>query len=164
VEGAVALLPTSILTLLLVTAIGIMQAGGFLERLIAWLERGIARSVRGTELAIIALISFTNICVSVNTVAMITAGPLANVLRKRHDIHPYRSANLLDTVSCSFPYILPYAATMVAATAIQHQVVERYAFTEVLTWGQQAPFIFYGIVLFPLMIVSVLTGFGRKRG
>ncbi len=164
VEGAVALLPTSILTLLLVTAIGIMQAGGFLERLIDWLERGIARSVRGTEMAIIALISFTNICVSVNTVAMITAGPLANILRKRHNIHPYRSANLLDTVSCSFPYILPYAATMVAATAIQHQVVERYAFAQVLTWGQEAPYFFYGIVLFPLMIGAVITGFGQKHG
>jgi len=164
VEGAVALLPTSILTLLLVTAIGIMEAGGFLKRLIAWLERVIARSVRGTEIAIIALISLTNICVSVNTVAMITAGPLANVLRKRHNIHPYRSANLLDTVSCSFPYILPYAATIVAATAIQHQVAEHYDFAVVLTWAQTAPFFFYGIVLFPLMILAVITGFGRKRG
>ena len=164
VEGAVALLPTCILTLLLVTAIGIMDAGGFLERLITWLERAIARSVRGAEMAIIALISFTNICVSVNTVAMITAGPLANALRKRHNIHPYRSANLLDTISCSFPYILPYAATIVAATAIQHRVAERYDFAVVLTWAQEAPFIFYGIVLFPLMILAVITGFGRKKG
>ena len=115
-------------------------------------------------MAIIALISFTNICVSVNTVAMITAGPLANALRKRHNIHPYRSANLLDTISCSFPYILPYAATIVAATAIQHRVAERYDFAVVLTWAQEAPFIFYGIVLFPLMILAVITGFGRKKG
>lgn len=164
VDGAVALLPTSILTLLLVTAIGIMEAGGFLEKFIVWLEKGIARSVRGTEIAIIALITFTNICVSVNTVAMITAGPLANVLRKRHNIHPYRSANLLDTISCSFPYILPYAASIVAATAIQQQVAERYAFAVVLPWAQEAPFFFYGLVLFPLMIVAAITGFGRAKG
>jgi Na+/H+ antiporter NhaC len=164
VEGAIALLPTSILTLLLVTAIGIMEAGGFLEQLIDWLDRVVARSIRGAEMAIIALITFTNICVSVNTVAMITAGPLANVLRKRHGIHPYRSANLLDTISCSFPYILPYAATIVAAIAIQRQVVEHYNFAKVLTWGQMAPFAFYCIVLLPLMIVAAVTGFGRMKG
>ncbi len=164
VEGAIALLPTSILTLLLVTAIGIMEAGGFLQRLIAWLDRVVARSLRGAEIAIIALITFTNFCVSVNTVAMITAGPLANVLRKRHGIHPYRSANLLDTISCSFPYFLPYAAPIVAAIAIQRQVVEHYNFAVVLTWGQMAPFAFYGIVLFPLMIVAAITGFGRAKG
>lgn len=164
VEGAVALLPTSILTLLLVTAIGIMEAGGFLEKFITWLEKAVARSVRGTEMAIIALITFTNICVSVNTVAMITAGPLANILRKRHDLHPYRSANLLDTISCSFPYILPYSATIVAANAIQREVAERYAFAVVLPWAQEAPFYFYGIVLFPLMIIAAITGFGRSKG
>ncbi len=164
VEGAIALLPTSILTLLLVTAIGIMEASGFLDRLISWLDRVVIRSARSTELAIISLITFTNLCVSVNTVAMITAGPLANVLRKRHNIHPYRSANLLDTISCSFPYILPYAATIVAAIAIQRQVVEHYDFAVVLTWGQMAPFAFYGIVLFTLMILAVVTGFGRRKG
>jgi Na+/H+ antiporter NhaC len=164
VDGAVAMLPISILTLLLVTAIGIMEAGGFVERFMEWLDRVVARSVRSTEMAIIALISFMNICVSVNTVAMITAGPLANVLRKRHNIHPYRSANLLDTVSCSFPYILPYAATIVAAGAIQQQVAERYAFAVVLSWAQEAPYFFYGLVLFPLMIVAVITGFGHRKG
>ncbi|MBI4539890.1 MAG: Na+/H+ antiporter NhaC family protein [Gemmatimonadetes bacterium] len=164
VRGALSMLPISVLTLLLVTAIGIMEAGGFLERLMDWLDRVVARTARSTEAAIVALISFANICVSVNTVAMITVGPLANLLRKRHNIHPYRSANLLDTISCSFPYILPYSAVIVAGTAIQRQVVERYPFATVLPWAQEAPYIFYGIVLFPLMIVAVITGFGRRHG
>lgn len=164
VEGAIALLPTAILTLLLVTAIGIMEAGGFLEKFIQWLEKWLAHTIRGTESAIVALITFTNLCVSVNTVAMITAGPLANILRKRRQIHPYRSANLLDTISCTFPYILPYAATVVAAHAIQQQVAQQYSFVQVLPWYQVATYFFYGIILFPLMIFAVITGFGRKRG
>jgi Na+/H+ antiporter NhaC len=164
VGGAVALLPICILTLLLVTSIGIMADSGFLGQLMAWLDRKVARGVRGAEAAIVALISFANVCVSVNTVAMITVGPLANELRKRHGIHPHRSANLMDTISCSFPYMLPYAATIVAATAIQRELVDRYAFAMVVPWAQEAPFIFYGIVLFPLMIVAVATGFGRKSG
>jgi len=164
VGGAVSLIPTCILTLLLVTAMGIMADSGFLPQMLAWLDRKVARGVRGAEGTIVAITSFANLCVSVNTVAMITAGPLVNELRKRHRIHPYRSANLMDTVSCSFPFVLPYAATMVAATAVQRSLVESYPFVEVLSWAEQAPYIFYGLLLFPVMIVAVLTGFGRRSG
>lgn len=164
VDGALALLPIAVLTLLLVTAIGIMEASGFLERLMEWLDGTVARTVRGAEASIVGLITFGNLCVSVNTVAMITVGPLANRLRKRHDLHAYRSANLMDTISCSFPYILPYSATIVAATGIQQTLAARYAFVPVLPWIEEAPYIFYGIILFPLMIGAVITGFGRERG
>lgn len=164
VDGAMALLPISILTLLLVTSIGIMSASGFLEALMEWLDRTVARTVRGAEAAIVGLISFANVCVSVNTVAMITVGPLANILRKRHRLHPHRSANLMDTISCSFPYMLPYSATIVAANAIQRELAVRYDFVEVIPWAQEVPYIFYGMVLFPLMIGAVITGFGRERG
>jgi Na+/H+ antiporter NhaC len=164
VDGALALLPIAVLTLLLVTSIGIMAAGGFLEQLMEWLSRTVARTVRGAEAAIVGLITFANLCVSVNTVAMITAGPLANVLRKRHSLSKYRSANLMDTISCSFPYMLPYAATIVAANGIQRELALRYDFVQVVPWSQEVVYIFYGMVLFPLMILAVITGFGRERG
>lgn len=164
VKGAMGLVPVSILTLLLVTSIGLMAEGGFLSATMNWLDRRVARSRRGAEASIVAIISFANLCVSVNTVAMITAGPLVNELRKRHGIHPYRSANLLDTISCSFPYLLPYAATIPAAAAIQRQVHEIYPFVPVLSWSQEVGFIFYGIVLFPLMILAVITGYGSRKG
>jgi len=163
-DGTLAMLPISILALLLVTANGLMEAGGFLERIMGWLNRTAARSTRAAEAAIVALISLANIFVPVNTIAMVTVGPLANRLRKNYGIHPYRSANLLDTISCSFPFILPYAAVIVAATAIQVELAKRYDFVVVLPWAQEAPFVFYSIALFPLMIVAVITGFGRKKG
>lgn len=164
VQGAMGMVPTAVLTLLLVSSLGLMEASGFLGKLLEWLHRSWARSVRGAEAAIVALISFANLCVSVNTVAMITIGPLANKLRKRHGIEPNRSANLLDTVSCSFPYGLPYSASITAAISIQHSVHERFPDVPVLTWSDQAPFIFYGMLLFPLMIVAVITGYGRRAG
>ena len=163
VDGVMGMVPVCVLALLLVTSIGIMLAGGFLQYAIDWLQEHVAKSETGTELSIIGLISFTNICVSVNTVAMIAAGPLANVLRKRFNIHPHRSANLLDCVSCSFPFLLPYAAVAVAAVAIQKQVANQYTFVEVLTVSDFAPYTFYCIGLFPVMVLAALTGFGRKH-
>ena len=163
VDGAMGMVPVSILALLLVTSIGIMLSGGFLQVVVDWLQKHWAKSETGTELSIIGLISFANICVSVNTVAMIAVGPLANIMRKRIKIHPHRSANLLDTVSCSFPFLLPYAAVVAAAVAIQKQVATQYPFVEVLTVSDFGPYAFYCIILFPLMILAALTGFGRKH-
>ena len=167
VKGAMGLVPVAILTLLLVTAIGLMAEGGFLAAMMDWLDRKFARTRRGAECSIVALTSFSNLCVSVNTVAMITVGPLINELRKRHDIHPHRSANLMDAVSCSFPTLLPYAASIPAAAAIHRQLNAQEQYSEivpVLTWSQEAPFIFYGMTLFVVMIGAVLTGWGRKTG
>ena len=164
VRGAMGMVAVSILTLLLVSANGVMQASGFLDQLLDWLSRTVARTVRGTEAAIVGLISFLNLCVSVNGVAMIAAGPMANELRKRHSIHPYRSANLLDTISCSFPYALPWTVPMVAAIGIQEEVAGSYAFVPVLEWGQMAPYVVYGWALFPIMLIAVAVGYGRKKG
>ena len=162
VEGAMALLPIAILTLLLVTTIGVMAASGFLERMMEALERAAGATIRGVEAIIVGTISLANLCVSVNTVAVVTAGPLNNILRKRHRLHAYRSANLQDTISCSFPYMLPWSATMVAAWGIQESISATYDFVEVIPWSEVWYFIFYGLVLFPFMIVAVITGFGRR--
>jgi Na+/H+ antiporter NhaC len=132
-----------------------------------WLDRKFARTRRGAEGSIVALTSFSNLCVSINTVAMITVGPLINELRKRHRIHPHRSANLMDAISCSFPSLLPYSASIPAAAAIHRQLNEQAQYSEivpVLTWVQEAPYIFYGMTLFVVMIGAVLTGWGRKTG
>ena len=164
VSGAMGLVPISVLTLLMVAIIGIMNEAGFLSRLMAWLTGAFARSARGAEGVIVVLISFANLCVSVNTVAMIATGPLVNELRKRRGIHGYRAANLLDTVSCSFPYLLPYAAVMFAGSAIQKQLAANYDFVPVVPWTHAAMYSFYPLLLFPLMIVAVWTRYGAKSG
>lgn len=162
VDGAMALTPISILTLLLITSIGIMGASGLLTSLLDWLDRAIGTSRRRAETAIAGLVSLTNLCVSVNTVAMVTAGPVANDLRRRHGISRYRSANLLDTISCSFPYLLPYAATIVAATAIQQDLARSYDFLRVTPWLEEVGYIFYPIVLFFVVVFAIVTGYGRE--
>ena len=60
VDGAVGLIPTAILPLLLVTSIGLMEEGGVMRRFMDWLDRTVARSARGAEAAIVSLISFAN--------------------------------------------------------------------------------------------------------
>ncbi len=164
VKGAMAMLPVSVLTLLLVTANGLTEAGGFLDRVLRTLQNGIARTARGTEIAIAVLISLANLFVPVNTIAMVAVGPLAARLGRPHKIHPYRVANLLDTLSCSFPFMLPYAAVIVAATAIHRELAVAFPFVPVLGWAEMAPYVFYSMALFVVMGVAVITGYGRRLG
>ena len=94
---------------------------------------------------------------------MITGGPLANDFRKRHGISKYRTANLLDTVSCSFPYILPYSSSVLVLGALQRTVQESYDFAPIVEWRELIFHFHYGNVLFPLMIIAAITGFGRGK-
>jgi Na+/H+ antiporter NhaC len=164
VKGAMAMLPVSVLTLLLVTANGLTEAGGFLDRVLQALQNGVARTVRGTETAIAVLISLANLFVPVNTIAMVAVGPLAARLGRRHKLHPYRVANLLDTLSCSFPFMLPYAAVIVAAMAIHRELAVKFSFVPVLDWAEMVPYIFYSMALFVVMTAAVITGYGRRQG
>jgi Na+/H+ antiporter NhaC len=144
IGGAGGMIDLSILTLLLVTNVGIFEKGGGNARLMAWLDRTIVKSVRGAELAIITLIAGLNLGVTVNTVAIITTGPLVNDFRKRHGINRYRAANLLDTISCSFPYALPYGAAMIAAVSIQRSLAGEGAGTpEIPWWGDRRPLLLW---------------------
>ena len=93
--------------------------------------------------------------------------PWLHELRKRHGIHPHRSANLMDAISCSFPTLLPYSASIPAAAAIHRRLAAEDQFhgiVPVLAWSQEAPYIFYGMTLFVVMIGAVWTGYGRKTG
>lgn len=162
-SGAGGMIEISMLALLLVTNIGIFEAGGANQRVMDWLDRSLAKSKRGAELAIIALISLLNLCVSVNTVAMITAGPLVNDFRKRHGIGRYRAANLLDTISCTFPYALPYAATTVAALVLQRSLAEADPAIPVTSWLEMVTHFYYAWTLFPLMLLAAITGWGRGK-
>jgi len=60
--------------------------------------------------------------------------------------------------------MLPHAAVITAAADIQQQVTEQYAFVPVVPWAQEAPYIFYGLTLFPIMVLAVITGYGKKSG
>jgi Na+/H+ antiporter NhaC len=161
INGIGGMIDICVLTLVLVTSIGIMEAGGAHQRVMGFLDRSIAKTIRGAEFAIVGFISILNMCVSINTVAMIAGGPMVNEFRKRHGISKYRSANLLDTISCSFPYILPYSGPVLAIAASQKAAAESYDFVPIVGWSELIFHYHYGNVLFPLMIVAVITGYGR---
>ncbi|MFR0850970.1 Na+/H+ antiporter NhaC family protein [Akkermansia sp.] len=76
------------------------------------------RGRRGAEFSIAALVSLANLCTANNTIAIITAGPIAKDISDRFNIPPRRSASILDTFSCLVQGVIPYGAQMLMAAGI----------------------------------------------
>lgn len=94
----------------------IRQAGG-----IDWLMQQFG-SRKGTrrkaELSMAAMVVLTDFCTANNTIAILSAGPLARYLALRYDIPPRRAASILDTFSCFAQGLIPYGAQMLIASGL----------------------------------------------
>ncbi|GEA11290.1 hypothetical protein KUL49_16650 [Alteromonas sp. KUL49] len=76
------------------------------------------KSKKGAEFSIAGLVSFLDVTTANNTIAIVTAGPIASDLNKKYGVDPRRTASLLDIFSCSFQGLVPYGAQLLSAAAV----------------------------------------------
>ena len=103
-----------------------LLAGGMLELIrynggIDYIIRLLTRRVhgkRGAEFSIAALVSIANLCTANNTIAIITAGPIARGIAMKYHLDKRRGASLLDTFSCLVQGSIPYGAQMLMAAGL----------------------------------------------
>ena len=106
-----------IVTLLAGGVLAMIRFNGGIAYIIEKITRHI-RGRRGAEFSIAALVSLANLCTANNTIAIITAGPIAKDISDRFNIPPRRSASILDTFSCLVQGVIPYGAQMLMAAGI----------------------------------------------
>lgn len=112
------------------TLIVAMLAGGLL-RMVRY-NGGITFIIRETqhlitnkklcEFGICILVGVINLFTANNTVAIITAGPIARELSRTYGINPKRTASLLDTTSCFVQGLIPYGAQILIATSLASSI------------------------------------------
>ncbi|MBR1667891.1 MAG: Na+/H+ antiporter NhaC family protein [Bacteroidaceae bacterium] len=116
-EGMMGMAELIIMTILAGGMLEIIRHNGGIDLIIKALTQGI-HGKRGGELSIAALTSLVNVCTANNTVAIITAGPIAKDIATRFRIDPRRSASILDTASCFTQGLLPYGAQVLIAASL----------------------------------------------
>ncbi len=112
------------LILMAMLAAGLLELirhNGGVDYLLHHVTRGV-HSRRGAELSIASLVCLINICTANNTVAILTAGPIARKIAEHYQIPPQRSASILDTVSCFTQGLLPYSVQLLLATSLVNQL------------------------------------------
>lgn len=76
------------------------------------------KNKKSCEFGITFLVGIINLFTANNTVAIITAGPIAKELSIKYGVDPKRTASLLDTTSCFIQGIIPYGAQILIATSL----------------------------------------------
>ena len=118
------------LMLMAMMAAGLLELirhNGGIEYLLRHVTRGI-KTQRGAELSIASLVCLVNICTANNTVAILTAGPIARNIAQHYGVSPQHSASILDTVSCFTQGLLPYGVQLLfAATLVQQQTGQPFS-------------------------------------
>lgn len=80
------------------------------------------KSKKTCEFGICILTAIINLFTANNTVAIITAGPIAKELSEKYEVNPVRTASLLDTTSCSVQGLIPYGAQILIATSLASSI------------------------------------------
>lgn len=116
-EGVRGMSELIVVTMLAGGMLEIIRYNGGLDFIIKRLTRRISGK-RGAEFSIAALVGLANFCTANNTVAIITAGPIANDIGQRFGLDPRKTASILDTFSCLVQGIIPYGAQMLMASEL----------------------------------------------
>ncbi|MCY6356166.1 Na+/H+ antiporter NhaC family protein [Clostridium sp. ZS2-4] len=105
------------------------------------------KTKKGAELGIAALASLIDLATANNTIAIVTAGPLAKDITKEYDIDPRRTASLLDIFSSAFQGIVPYGGQILVAAGLAK-----------LSPVQLVPYSIYSMLMIIFGILAIVFG------
>ena len=149
-----------LIILCLTVVMGVMSEAGALDAMVEKiLGSRMAKTPRGAELLLaITMTLITSIMGGAQDPAIITMGPVFDKVGREKNLHPYRRAELLDCFSNSLAVSLPFISCYVFLTTA---LTEGYDFVEPLTTWDVSSGMIYTFMLFIVLIVSILSGWGR---
>lgn len=116
-DGMTGMSELLIMTLLAGGMLAIIRHNGGVEYIIKAITWRISGK-RGAEMSIALLVCLVNICTANNTVAIMTAGPIAYDIANKYGVDKRKSASILDTTSCVTQGLLPYGAQILIAAGL----------------------------------------------
>jgi len=163
VDGALQNLDTVVMIILMMGAYGVMRTYGLLDTIVMSLKNSVGKTPRSTELTMFGVGWLMNFLL-VGLVARITvvAGPIFNELGRVQNIHPVRRANILDAVANSFSFVVPWHVWPLFMIMTISPLVETYPFLEVPAPTDFLLSTFYPLIIWCVMLIAILTGYGRK--
>ncbi|WP_236838514.1 Na+/H+ antiporter NhaC family protein [Caldalkalibacillus salinus] len=152
----------AILILFILAAAHLLELAGTMDVIKSFFMKQIKNVARRAEFVIYGIVALLNSFITINTAAGIAAAPFVSKLGKEYKLHPYRRANLLDTVTSSLGYIFPWSGGVLLAWATIQAVAKNYDFVNVVSPTAVFPFVFQGWGLLIVMLIAVITGWGRR--
>lgn len=162
-DGVAGMTTVSILLIMVVAMGNILIKSGCMDLTVDWMNEKIIKSPRGAELSMFTLASIFGILIAaINTIANICVAPFVNAIGRKNDIHPRRSANILATAICSFPFFLPYGGCVLLFLGGLTAMADTYTFLPPLAPTDMMFTAFYSWTIWIVMFVSCIAGIGRE--
>ena len=136
----------SILVLIVGGVVGLIKFNGGIDFILNFITSKI-KSKKGAEFGIAMLVSIIDLCTANNTIAIVTAGPLAKDISEKYDIDPRKSASILDIFSSCWQGVIPYGAQLLTAAGICS-----------ISPVEIIKFLYYPALMFVFGILSILFG------
>ncbi|SJZ81232.1 putative methionine transporter, NhaC family (TC 2.A.35.1.-) [Cetobacterium ceti] len=115
--------------------IELVKVNGGIEYIIANVKQRIKKK-RDAELWIGMLVLVIDICIGNNTIAVVSAGPIAKEISDEYELEPKIVASILDTFAAGAQGLLPYSNPMLAilgiATSISAFDIIKYNYYNIL--------------------------------
>lgn len=138
--------------------LGVVERSGLFEDVGAFLAR-FAKSARSTETAIVLSAGILSMVTGVISVAIVALGDLVNEIGEKAGVSRYRRANLLDCTGCVFCFLAPWTVHCVIPAQQSAQFGEGVAVAPA-----SIPFVnFYSICMLVMLVLAVITGYGREK-
>lgn len=156
--GVNGMLPIIMFTMLLLGLVGLFDKAGLFERILDKVGP-LTKNVRNAELSVFVLTIVGNIITAGSARSIVAFGPMAKEIGDRHNLAPKRIANIMDALATGTIMFVPYNPGVMLALgiALSTGIVE-----EGFHMIQAMPFFFHGMGLFVVMLIAILTGWGRE--
>ena len=156
--GVNGMLPIIMFTMLLLGLVGVFDKAGLFDRILNKVGP-LTKSVRNAELSVFVLTIVGNIITAGSARSIVAFGPMAKQIGDRHNLSPKRNANIMDALATGTIMFVPYNPGVMLALGIALS-------TEIVAADfhmiQAMPFFFHGMGLFVVMLIAILTGWGRE--
>ena len=161
-SGVAGMTTVSILLILVVSMGELLTRSGCMEATVNWLNSSVIKSPRGAELAIFSLSTIFGILIAaINTIANICVAPFVNAIGRKNNLHPYRSANILATTICSFPFFVPFGGCVLLLLGGLSSMKDAYPFLPERAATDMFFTAFYPWAIWVITLVACITGWGR---
>lgn len=116
-DGVEGMYEITVISLVVTCIVALVRANGGILFLLSWIKKRI-RGKRGGELGIALLALLVDLCTANNTIAIVTAGPIAKEISEEFGIAPKRSASVLDIFTSAAQGMIPYGAQLLTAASL----------------------------------------------
>ncbi|RKL62297.1 hypothetical protein DXT63_12570 [Thermoanaerobacteraceae bacterium SP2] len=162
-EGISGMYGVILIVAAVVAILGIMNASGVLQLFILWCKKSFVKSPTGAEMVMFVNTTLWNfLTAGVTTTSVAICGPINSELGQIYDIHPYRRANITDALANTLSYFMPWSAFIMIFTGVAGGVLDKYPFVTIPQPSQLFFAVFYPLALWFVMLISIITGYGRE--